>query len=307
VGATHVGLECYVSIKDYSPWSNVIFAGSGGKNTVINGNVDICGSVHILGDGLSPSDLALNLSGGANINNNYDSMPPDLKAKVPPCPQEDHNGELIDSLDAELRVKRGKVGLSGASQAGAPNLACNGIKETLDGVYVTDGYGGNKGDSHVYADNDTSAVYDLGDRMEFPRLTEPFGGYTSYMEYLRAHALVISDPARLNELENITPTSCFDYADVMGKGSIRTDGKGSLEIEGIVYIAGDLGMAKSGSKKEITYTGTGSLVCTGDARIDVDVVTDGNDSFPKKIERNWEGIIIFSCKNGNGRCWNSKR
>ena len=50
-----------------SIWDNAIFAGSGASGRVINGNVNIRGSVHILGEGLSPTDFAIDMGGGALI------------------------------------------------------------------------------------------------------------------------------------------------------------------------------------------------------------------------------------------------
>ena len=40
-------VEVYMRMKDISPWNNAVFAGKGASGTVINGNVDIRGSVHI--------------------------------------------------------------------------------------------------------------------------------------------------------------------------------------------------------------------------------------------------------------------
>jgi hypothetical protein len=43
--------------RDVGVWNNAIFAGTGASGHAINGNVDIRGSVHILGDGEAYSDL----------------------------------------------------------------------------------------------------------------------------------------------------------------------------------------------------------------------------------------------------------
>jgi hypothetical protein len=62
------------------------------------------------------------------------------------------------------------------------------------------------------------------------------------------------------------------------------DGSGNLTVSGIVYIdGGNLNMAKSGSNKTITYTGKGSILVTGTAQIDVNLVTSGSSSFPTNI------------------------
>ena len=193
----------------------------------------------------------------------------------------------MESLDATLRVKAGLVGLTGAATAGAADISGNSYKETLDGVYVTDGYGGDQGASSVYSDNGSAHAYDLGDAVSFPSLsdsyTDPISGttYSTYLNYLKANALVISEPAKLNELANITPTSNFDYNDP--KGRIRMDGSGNLTVSGIVYVeGGDLEMEKQGVQKTITYSGRGTVVVEGDVEIKVNLLTDtaGGKLFP---------------------------
>lgn len=50
-------LRAFLTARDVSIWNNAIFAGTGADGQSINGNVDIRGSVHILGDGEAYSDL----------------------------------------------------------------------------------------------------------------------------------------------------------------------------------------------------------------------------------------------------------
>ena len=263
----------FVKIYNISPWNTAIFGGAGTGGVLINGNVDIRGSVHILGIGLRPTDYAINMSGTANIGNNYKGIPSTLLSRIPACPTTTFNGETLESLGAVLRVKQGLVGLSGSAIAGQADISGNDYKETLDGVYVTDGYGGNKGASNVYSDNGTANAYDLGDVVTFPSLGDPYQDYDTYQEYLKDNALVISDPAKLDELDDITPTSNFSYTD--GTNTISMDGSGNLTISGIVYLDNDgtLGMGKHGSDKTITYSGSGIIVAEGDVEIDINLLT----------------------------------
>lgn len=276
--ATHT-IEVYVKMINLSPWDNAIFAGSGASGTMVNGNVDIRGSVHILGTGLNPGDYAIDLGGTAEIvGNNYSGVDAALLAKVPPLPTTVVNGVTVETLEAELRVKKGLVGLSGSSTVGEANNDANAKKETVDGVFVTDGWGGNMGAVSVYSDNGTNNDYDLGDTVQFPQLSDPYPGYASYQDYLHNNSLVLT-----TELSNIQPTSSFSYSN--GSGSISIDGSGNLNVTGVVYIDGDnnLSMTKAGSDKTITYTGTGSILVTGSAQINVNLVTNGNNSFPNNI------------------------
>ena len=279
VGGVNHTIKVYVRMISLSPWEYAIFAGAGASGTMINGIVDIRGSVLILGTGLSAGDYAADLGGTAEIvGNNYNGVPAALVDKVPALPTVVYNGETVQTLNAELRVKKGLVGVSGSASVGEADVPGNSTKETVTGVYVTDGFGGNQGTAGVFSDNGTSNAYDLGDAVVFPSLSDPYPGYASYQAYLRANALILT-----NELDAITPTSTFSYSN--GQGSISMDGSGNMTISGIVYVDGnnDLNMATSGADKTITYSGQGSILVTGNAQVDVNLITNGNNSFPNNV------------------------
>jgi len=227
IGSISQTIEVHVGITSLSVWDNAIFAGTGAAGAMINGNVDVAGSVHILGEGLAATDFAIDAIGSAQIiGNNYDPMSAAMKAKLPALPQVNVNGEMVDTIGAELRVKHGKVGLSGSANAGSADVAGNSVKETLDGVYVTDGYGGSSGSSAVHSDNGTSNPYDLGDTIAFPSLSDPhpLDPTKTFQQYYKTQALVLT-----NELSNIQPTSTFSYTD--GTNSIAMNA-GVLTITG---------------------------------------------------------------------------
>lgn len=164
-------------------WENAIFAGSGQAGGLINGNVSIHGSVHLLGDSLVNGAMALaaiDLSGTSLIHNNYVDVPAYLQSRVPALPQTSFNGETVYTLEAKLRAKAGLVGMSGNSEIGEPQATGNNFKETMDGTYVTSGWtgnsvvdDGNRGDPKaVFSDNGWDESYDLGDKVPFPLLTD---------------------------------------------------------------------------------------------------------------------------------------
>jgi hypothetical protein len=285
VGDISKTVQTYVRIRNFSIWNNAIFAGAGASGALINGNVDIRGSVHILGNGLQSSDYAIDMGGSGNVGNNYQAIPAELSSRIPACPTTMFNGEVVGSLEAAVRIKNGLVGLSGAATIGDPDFSGNTYKETIDEVFNTDGYGGNQGVANVYSDNGAQNGYDLGDQVTFPSLSDPYQGYSTYLDYLRANALVVSNPAQLNQLASITPTSSFNYTDPNGKGSISMDGNGGLAINGIVYIdGGSLNMNKgTGQNKTINYSGRGSILATEDVEINVNLLTNGASSFPNNI------------------------
>lgn len=285
VGDVSHEIVVYVKMINLSPWDNAIFAGSGASGAMINGNVDIRGSVHILGSGLNPGDFAIDLGGTAEIvGNNYNGVDAALQARVPALDTTVVNGETVETLGAELRIKKGMMGLSGSSSAGLPDVYGNAYKETVDGVFVTDGYGGNQGTNNVHSDNGTTNSYDLGDTISFPNLSDPSAANPAltHQQYLKSVGYTPT-PSEESQLANITPGSNFTIGDA--NGSITADGSGNLTIDGVVYLdnGSDLGFSKQGSNKTITYTGTGVILVTGDVQINTDLVTSGNNSFPNNI------------------------
>src|SRR3989338_8161969 len=271
-GDSNQTIQVYSKVSNLSPWNNAIFAGAGASGTMVNGNVHIRGAVHILGTGLQPTDYVVDLGGTAElIGNNYAILPAALKVKVPALSTTVFNGETVETLNAELRVKKGVVGISGGSSVGEPDDAGNSVKETIDAAYVTNGYGGNQGTNHVYSDNGWSNTYDLGDTVSFPSLADPYQGYSTYQDYLRANALVINDPGELAVLAGLTPSSNFNYNGA--NGSISMDGSGNMTISGIVYVEGG-GIGMSGGT--ISYTGQGSIFSTGNVAINTSLLTPGN-------------------------------
>jgi len=174
-------IEAVYDTRDFGIWNNAIFAGRGQKadrgNNTINGNVKIHGSVHVLGDNLYEGSVAvegIDMRGAAMILNNYDGVYPEMAARVPDIPTRLYNGEMVETLNTELRVRKGIVALTGNAHVGDAFDSGSGIKGPVDGTYVTDGWGGNAGDSRVYSDNGTDNPYDLGDNYSLPLFEDPW-------------------------------------------------------------------------------------------------------------------------------------
>ena len=226
---------------------------------------------------LTVVDLAYDLSGTARIYNNYSGINATLSSRIPPLDTTTLNGELVNTLEAELRVKHGQVSISGSATVGLPDASGNSVKETMDGCYVNDGYSGNKGASQVYSDNGTNQGYDLEDGPSFPNLsdafTDPVTGvsYPSFQNYLNSNALVISG--------NLTLQPGVSYpAQSNAHGSIYLDASGNLQISGIVVVTGNINI-NSGSGGDthtpITYDGRGTLVSGNDITISTHVISQG--------------------------------
>ncbi len=284
VGGFTRTIQEYATMKNLSPWNNAIFAGTGASGTAITGNVSINGSVHILGTGLNHTDAAIDISGTGSVGNNYNGMPSDLLSRVPTCPKVNFNGELVDSLSAEVRVKNGRVDISGAASIGQANVAGNSYKETIDGFYIDvgnydgdnsggsgtfyDGFGGNKGASGINSDNGTTHSYDLGNTVTFPSLSDPYGTYATYQDYLDQNSLHVNE-SLIGTIN--ASTSNFNYSGPYGSISWNQSTK-ELNISGIVYLDPAVGQTASdlsiGDKTiTIQYNGQGSIFVTGNVDV----------------------------------------
>jgi hypothetical protein len=228
---------------------------------------------------LTVTDLSSEFSGDANVGNNYTGMPVALKSLLPALPTTGYGGDLVDTIRAKLRVKHGRVNISGTASVGDPNVVGGSppVKETMDGTYVSDGYGGNKGATQVYSDNGTKFKYNLGNMVDFPTLTSPVVKdgvqYSTYMEYLTTVGLVVTG--------NVTLTPGTAYGPkVDAKGNmLYVDASGNMTIKGIVYVAGDIKLARKNGDDDddeagggFRYSGRGTLVSTGNIYVSSDVL-----------------------------------
>ena len=301
-----------VKIESLSIWGNGIFGGSGASGSAISGNVDIRGSVHILGEGLSPADIAIEITGTAGIGNNYIGMDSNLRSRVIDPP----TNELGDqTLNAKLRVKNGKVNISGTATVGEPDILGNGYKETMDGVYVTDRFGGNQGESNVYSDNGTDQLYDLGEgTLEFPTLDYYYIDITTgetvenpdnnnepytYKEYYNSDNVYhIIDNDEVIKVSSITSETESFTIPLDAPGSyanyIIWDQAGALTISGIIVI--DVNVSIGDKQKDplnyiYEYEGTGTIVSKVDISIHGDLLANANGLFPTN---NSLGLVAYN-------------
>jgi hypothetical protein len=184
-------------------------------------------------------------------------------------------GETVESLSSKLRVKHGRVDISGSATIGDPHATggAPAIKETINGVYVSDGFGGNQGSDQVYSDNGTSQPYELGDWVKFPDLITPteIDGvqYDSHMDYLAAKGLTIEGPITLKPNESFGP-----YSDANGNRIYIDGATKTMEISGIVRVTGDVNLSRgSGSGNDtFRYSGKGTLASTGSISVHTNVL-----------------------------------
>ncbi|HBG60592.1 MAG TPA: hypothetical protein DDX37_01935 [Candidatus Omnitrophica bacterium] len=308
-------LRAYVTAVNISPWDNAIFAGAGAAGKLISGNVDIRGSVHLLGNGLAPTDNAVYMGGTAEIvGNNYSGMAAYLEDKIPKLPTITISGEASPSetLSSELRIKRGMIELSGSAAVGQETKNADkndGEKENVDGTYVTDGYDCGDADnricSSVYSDNGTTEAYDLGDAVSFPSLGDdaPEDTTKTIKQYFIDEVPSHSNPTGVDlasALSNLQASSNFKYYDDTNNNNIfdanedgiSMDGSGNMYISGRIYVNGAVSI---GGSDPITYTGTGTILAEGNVAIKTSLITpapaDPSDPALKTYPENIIGIM----------------
>lgn len=314
-------MEAVVKGSDVNVWRNAIFAGSGQSGGVINGNVSIHGSVHILGENVIEGGTvlaAIDLSGTSLIHNNYEGIPPELLARVPPLQTRDWLGEMVETLNANLRVKHGLVGMSGNSEVGSAQTTGNDYKETMDGTFVNDGWTGNavaddgdRGDPlHVSSDNGWDELYDCGDKVPFPLLTDDWRAPTtgakewnaatsdwySHQDYfdqvLVAQPVLPNDGIYEGDIDIYTMGSHFYWNATTGQklvGSLpavppaptddyilfnsTTD---VLKVNGQVTVKGNLYIRGKGNQTTVNYSGRAAMLVHGNVVIDSSLLTCNN-------------------------------
>jgi hypothetical protein len=362
-------MRSFIRSGNVSIWNNAIFAGTGAAGRSINGNVDIRGSMHLLGDGEAYSDLNGNgrrdpaeaftdsnrngvwdpgepftdangdgvwnaaepyndtnrngiydppitttelnsdFSGRAYVGNNYENLSLNMRLQAPPPPV---IGGL-ETLSAEVRVKHGKIALSGTASIGASgNLGGGTLKGTVDGTYVNDGFGGNQGTGNVHSDNGTNNQYDLSTLgIKFPLLSgigaEPYvasdgTNWTNHQAYYDSRALSVP-VTTIND-----NTAAFNYGpDARGNrlrwtppvmAGNRVVTPGLLEVQGIVKVPGDITLGSS--KGYMTYRGRGTIYSPGSMTIRASLLPELGRRFPTDTTLGLVALHDMNLATGNG-------
>ncbi len=257
-----VRADIRLSLDSYGVWDNAIFANKGQDGNVINGNVAVRGSVHIIGDPLDPPTIEL--SGSADIRNSYADAEAHFGstdvAKLPALDTVEVNGVAVETLDAVIRLKRGTIDLSGSSDIGMVNDDTNSVKETVDAIRAD----GTVGPSDAVYTDEWSG-YDAQD-VTFPSLDDPYYDYATatnwshHRDYLDATAMTIA----VSEISR--NTAAFSYSDGSGNSIDWDPDAALLTISGIVRIDGDIQLGKPHGKQD--DAGTGTVYATGDVEIE---------------------------------------
>ncbi len=310
--------EVVVRATDVNVWRNAIFGGTGQAGGLINGNVSVHGSVHLLGTDIAAGGLAvaaIDMSGTSLIHNNYKTLSAALRARIPAPPQRMWNGELVETLNSTLRVKNGLVGMSGNSEIGEPDIPGSGFKETMDGTFINDGWTGNSVQNdggrgiptRVSSDNGWDEYYDLGDRVSLPVFAddwrEPVTGATvlnpntgvnySHEEYFETLAgTPYEGDIVINARNDFFYYNATRPNDTDPANRLPTDNyllfdsdTNVFEINGQIEVNGNFTLTGQGNQRTMNYTGRAAILVRGDAAIEVNLLSrnaDGStdNSFP---------------------------
>lgn len=190
-------------------WNNAVFAGNSAASAVIQGRAEIRGSVHVLGEGLTSSDKALDLNGAFALGNTYRSLNASITPTDPSNPMRLSTRDPTD-LCATLRVKRGYVQLGGSAQIGFPESSNpDPYMDMMRGIFVNDGIRGGTVDGNVHSANGMTAAYDAGNTFQFPyldNLNQETG--KTWRQGLSENALYLSRTLNCNN--PLYPGQCFD-------------------------------------------------------------------------------------------------
>jgi type II secretory pathway pseudopilin PulG len=179
-------------------WNNAVFAGNSAANATIQGRAEIRGSVHVLGTGLSSSDMALDLNGAFALGNTYRNLNSSIDPTGTDNPMRLTTRDPTD-LCATLRVKRGYVNIVGSAQIGfSETTNPDPFIDPMRGIFTNDGIRGGTIDVNVHSANGMTAAYDAGNGFVFPLLDNlnPETGKT-WRAGLTENALLLSrsDPS----------------------------------------------------------------------------------------------------------------
>ena len=156
VGRSRSTVQLVAQAKNSGIFSNAIFVGNGQANKHLNGGAEIFGSVTVMGD--DPNTNVISANGDFNMHNSYTKTQIADLLKTSPVNVEDFlNLKAHEQKDlcARLRVKNGKVALSGSSSLGDPvDSSTPDFSKSLAGINV-----GNNGDNTDITTSGSATIY----------------------------------------------------------------------------------------------------------------------------------------------------
>lgn len=247
------------SVSTVDIWNNAVFAGNSAANATIDGRAEIRGSVHVLGEGLTSSDMALDLTGSFGMGNTYKDLSKSLD--VTAASMRLTNDDPHD-LCATLRAKRGYVKLDGSSQIGYQEASHTDVYvDNVTGIYTNDGIQGGTINENVFSLNGMTAAYDAGNSFQFPRLEDinPVTG-RSWRWGLQERALVLA----FDRADTTADDALDDRRNSAVARGRDAAADGQVYLEESCYDAGGIfGVGVSGEQTHVAVRQTDGTVIDG--------------------------------------------
>lgn len=249
-------------------WNNAVFGNRSTSRQLFNGNAEIHGSVYLMGINehgrdFNANEAALTMGGNVLISNTYIGtrpFPEEFEGLIPTD---------IHTLNAEMRVRRGRVEYTGSVSVGQEGV------DILDGTFVTHGFW-ERGVREINPSDDIFSVngclspYDMeGEtRIFLPRLTEN-GNDSPFSVDFKSRASSITGSVEIGPALRI-PAPAPGDGTLTFNAATRT-----LTVRGLVFINGDLTI---NGHEPITYDGSGSILVAG--RVNVETNFLPRHAFP---------------------------
>lgn len=288
-------LRLRVTTTAVTVWDNAIFAGDAKDDDPFDntdGNLVVRGSIHVIGDPSDPADIQL--EGNDQILNNYDGLGDAGEigadfSKLPPLSTTTVNGETVYTLEANVKVKNGTVTLNDSSFIGEADVAGNGVKETIDGMWVD---GAVTVNAPATLDTDASGSYADGVvDVTFPALTDAYTDPSTGTTYGNYNAFISATALSIPESDISATVGAFHYSDADGNMIDWDPATMTLQIQGIIEFAAVAHIGAGNDGERIYYSGTGTIYADSEIEVNSDLVPVGNYLDPNDAVMNNIGLV----------------
>ncbi len=288
VNSSSAILGKYLSAENISAWNNALFAGGGGGSAPMTGNVDMAGSIHLLGNdqlgnALPSTDIVFSNQSVDLLNTNED-MDSDLADAI--------DGGTSSDLSAKFRVKNGRVDMNtGSGKIGTSS-------SPFKGIYVTSGTdsgGDGVNDDIIGGDNDAAGQNIYANKGASSAKEYDLEGHDITMPTIDTASLDASSLDLTGDNEKTIHNVGLDAGDLTLTGKYKVGptwyypdihqavGGNFIIFDSITNVLTINGIVKVSSliiSDDITYSGQGTIYVTGNTLIDGDVLPDIASSYP---------------------------
>ncbi len=271
-------------------WDNALFTEETESGNMAD--LSVRGSVHIIGDPSDPLDVEWRDT--AQILNHYDGLgdADEMGAdasKLPPLTTTTVNGETVETLEADFKLKNGTLTIKNNSLIGEADVAGNSVKETLDGMWVD---GSVTVNAPATSDTDASGTFaDGAVDVPFPALVDPYTDPVTQTTYGNYNAFLAARAMQINERDISASVAAFHYSDGIGNMIDWDPATMTLQIQGVIEFDSRAHIGEGDDGERIYYSGTGTIYAPDEIEINSDLVPVGNYLDPNDAVMNNLGLV----------------